>query len=92
MTEFECGCRIMTDVIRLNERGCNKPSWNYLLKTFVNVCGRCAHKQMKFQQMENMMMDVQRQRMDMFLNDIVSLTLNLKQIPKIELLNFNLKP
>ena len=38
MTKFDCGCRIMTDVITLNGR--NQPKWNYLLKTFVNVCGK----------------------------------------------------
>ena len=43
---MNCGCRTMVDVIRLNER--DQPTWNCLLKTFANVCGRCAHKQMKF--------------------------------------------
>ena len=34
----------MTEVITLNDR--NQPMWNYLLKTFVNVCGKCGKKQM----------------------------------------------
>ena len=40
MTKFDCGCRIMSEVIALNGR--NQPFWNYLLKTFVNVCGKLA--------------------------------------------------
>ena len=66
MTKFDCGCRIMTDVITLNDR--NQPNWNYLLKTFVNVCGKCYKKQMKFQQMENKLMELEKQRMEMFMN------------------------
>ena len=66
MTKFDCGCRIMTEVITLNGR--NQPMWNYLLKTFVNVCGKCGKKQMKFQQMENKLMEMEKQRMEMFLN------------------------
>ena len=66
MTKFDCGCRIMTDIITLNGR--NQPMWNYLLKTFVNVCGKCGKKQMKFQQMENKLMEMEKQRMEMFLN------------------------
>ena len=31
MTKFDCGCRIIADVITLNDR--NQPNWNYLLKT-----------------------------------------------------------
>ena len=64
MTKFDCGCRIMTDVTTLNGR--NQPNWNYLLKTFVNVCGKCYKKQMKFQYMENKLMVMEKQRMDMF--------------------------
>ena len=67
MTTMNCRCRIKVDVIRLNER--EQPTWNYLLETFVNVCGRCAHKQMKFQQMEIIIMNLEKQRMDMFLNE-----------------------
>ena len=67
MTKFDCGCRIMTDVITLNGR--NQPMWNYLLKTFVNVCGKCSKKQMKFQYMENKIMEMEKQRMDMFLEN-----------------------
>ena len=66
MTKFDCGCRIMTEVITLNGR--NQPMWNYLLKTFVNVCGKCGKKQMKFQQMENKLLEMEKQRMEMFLN------------------------
>ena len=66
MTKFDCGCRIMTDVITLNDR--NQPNWNYLLKTFVNVCGKCYKKQMKFQYMENKLMEMEKQRMEMFMN------------------------
>ena len=66
MTKFDCGCRIMTDVITLNGR--NQPMWNYLLKTFVNVCGKCYRKQMKFQYMENKLMEMEKQRMEMFMN------------------------
>ena len=65
MTKFDCGCRIMTDVITLNDT--KQPNWNYLLKTFVNVCGKCYKKQMKFQYMENKLMEMEKQRMEMFL-------------------------
>ena len=68
MTEFECGCRIMSDVINLNKGDYKKPIWNYLLRTFVNVCGNCSKKQMKFQWMENKLMEMEKQRMDMFRN------------------------
>ena len=57
----------MTDVITLNDR--NQPNWNYLLKTFVNVCGKCYKKQMKFQYMENKLMEMEKQRMEMFLEN-----------------------
>ena len=66
MTKFDCGCRIMSEVIALNGR--NQPFWKYLLKTFVNVCGKCGKKQMKFQQMENKLLEMEKQRMDMFMN------------------------
>ena len=56
----------MTDVITLNDR--NQPMWNYLLKTFVNVCGKCYKKQIKFQYMENKLMEMEKQRMEMFMN------------------------
>ena len=68
MTEFECGCRIMSECINLNRRDYKKPNWNYLLKTFVNVCGKCGKKQMKFQYMENKLLEMEKQRMEMFLN------------------------
>ena len=66
MTKFDCGCRIIADVITLNDR--NQPNWNYLLKTFVNVCGKCYKKQTKFQYMENKLMEMEKQRMEMFMN------------------------
>ena len=68
MTEFECGCRIMSECINLNRRDYKKPNWSYLLKTFVNVCGKCGKKQMKFQHMENKLLEMEKQRMDMFMN------------------------
>ena len=39
-----------------------------LLKTFVNVCGKCGKNQMKFQQMENKLLEMEKQRMEMFMN------------------------
>ena len=66
MTKFDCGCRIMTDVITLNGR--NQPVWTYLLTTFVNVCGKCSKKQIKFQYMENKFMEMEKQRVVMFMN------------------------
>ena len=92
MTKFDCGCRIMTDVITLNDR--NQPNWNYLLKTFVNVCGKCYKKQMKFQQIENKLMEMEKQRMEMFMNyedeehdtyfDLTELKEHLKTLPPNE--------
>ena len=32
MTKFDCGCRIMSECITLNNGDYKKPSWNYLLK------------------------------------------------------------
>ena len=29
MTEFECGCRIMSECINLNRGDYKKPNWNY---------------------------------------------------------------
>ena len=63
MTKFECGCRIMTDAISLNE----KPYWGYLLKTYVNICGKCGDRQMKLPKMENMLLDNEKLRMKMFI-------------------------
>jgi len=68
MTKFDCGCRIMSDIINLNSGDYKKPHWEYLLKTFVNVCGKCGKKQMKFQYMENKLMEMEKQRMEMFMN------------------------
>ena len=64
MTKFNCGCRIMTEIITLNGR--DQPCWQYMLKTFVNICGKCGKKQMKFQYMENKLMEMEKQRMEMF--------------------------
>ena len=82
----------MTDVITLNGR--NQPVWNYLLKTFVNVCGKCYKKQMKFQYMENKLMEMEKQRMEMFLEnedeeqdtyfDLTELKEHLKTLPPNE--------
>ena len=47
-TKFECGCRIVCEHINLNRGDLMKPQWEYLLKTFVNVCGKCGKKQTKF--------------------------------------------
>ena len=58
----------MSECITLNNGDYRKPSWNYLSKTFVNVCGKCGKKQMKFQQVENKLLDMEKQRMEMFLN------------------------
>ena len=68
MTKFDCGCRIMSECITLNNGDDKNPSWNYLLKTFVNVCGKCGKKQMKFQQMENKLLEMEKQRVEMFLD------------------------
>ena len=64
MTKFNCGCRIMTEIISLNGR--DQPCWQYMLKTFVNICGKCGKKQMKFQYMENKLMEMEKQRMEIF--------------------------
>ena len=92
MTKFDCGCRIMTDVITRNDT--KQPNWNYLLKTFVNVCGKCYKKQMKFQYMENKLMEMEKQRMEMFLEnedeeqdtyfDLTELKEHLKTLPPNE--------
>ena len=82
----------MTDVITLNDR--NQPNWNYLLKTVVNVCGKCYKKHMKFQYMENKLMEMEKQRMEMFLEnedeeedtyfDLTELKEHLKTLPPNE--------
>ena len=66
MTKFDCGCRIMSEC-NLNNVW-NKPNWNYLLKTFVYVCGKCSKKQMKFQYMENKLIEMEKKRMERFMN------------------------
>ena len=56
----------MTEIITLNSR--DQPKWSYMLKTCVNICGKCGKKQMKFRYMENKLMEMEKQRMEMFLN------------------------
>ena len=34
----------------------------------MNVCGKCGKKQMKFQQMENKLLEMEKQRMEMFMD------------------------
>ena len=58
----------MSGCINLNSGDYKKPNWGYLLKTFVNVCGKCGKKQMKFQYMENKLMEMEKQHMEMFMN------------------------
>ena len=70
MTTLNCGCRIMSDIINLNgEESIDRIYWSYNLKTFVNICGKCGKKQMKFNYMENKLMEMERARMAMFLED-----------------------
>ena len=38
------------------------------VQIFVNVCGKCDKKQMKFQYMENKLLEMEKKRMEMFLN------------------------
>ena len=66
MNKFDCG--FMSGCINLNSGDYKKPNWGYLLKTFVNVCGKCGKKQMKFQYMENKLMEMEKQHMEMFMN------------------------
>ena len=68
MIKFDRGCRMMTECIDLNSNADKKPHWGYMLKTFVNVCGKCGKKQMKFQHMENKLMEMEKQRIEMFMN------------------------
>ena len=56
MTEFECGCRIISDVINLNKGSLKQPCWN------------CSKKQMKFQQSENIRIMEERERMVYIMN------------------------
>ena len=65
MTTLKCGCRTITDIISLNDR--DEPNWQYFLKTFVNLCGKCGKKQTKFNYMENKIMEMEKQRMNMFI-------------------------
>ena len=66
MSTLKCGCRISNDIIRLNSR--DEPNWQYFLKTFVNLCGKCGKKQTPFNFMENKIMEMEKQRMNMFIN------------------------
>ena len=68
MTKFDCGCPIMCECINLSSGDYKKPNQSYLLNTFVNVCGKCSKKQMKFQYMENKLLELEKQRMEMFMN------------------------
>ena len=68
MTKFDCECRIMSECKCNLNNVWNKPNWNYLLKTFVNVCGKCSKKQMKFQYMENKLIEMEKKRMEKFMN------------------------
>ena len=67
MTTLKCGCRIVSDVIDLNKT--DRICWMHNLKTFVNICGRCHKKEMKFQYMENKLIEMEKQRMLMFLKE-----------------------
>ena len=58
----------MCECINLSSGDYKKPNWSYLLKTFVNVCGKRSKKQMKFQYMENKLLELEKQRMEMFMN------------------------
>ena len=60
----------MTAVISLNEW--KEPNWTYLLKTFVNMCGKCGKRQKKFQFMENTLLEMEKARMIMFFENDVS--------------------
>ena len=60
MTKFDCGCRIVSECITLNNGDYKENSWNDLLRTFVNVCGKCGKKQIEFQQMENKLLEMEK--------------------------------
>ena len=60
----------MTEVTSLNEW--KEPNWTYVLKTFVNMCGKCGKRQMKFQFMENKLLEMEKTRMRMFFENDVS--------------------
>ena len=69
MTTFNCGCHIISDVIDLNNSEFNNKYLGYLLKTYINMCGRCGKKQMKFQYMENKLMEMEKRRVKMFFEE-----------------------
>ena len=54
----------MTEVISLNEW--KEPNWTYLLNTYVKMCGKCRKRQMKFQTMQNKLVELEKARMIMF--------------------------
>ena len=64
MTKYDCGCRIMCECMNLSSGIYKKPNWGCLLKTFVIVCGKCGKKQMKFQQIENKLLEMEKERME----------------------------
>ena len=69
MTKLECGCRIMSDVINLNADDRNNPAWSYMMKTYSNICGRHSHRQLKFQYMENKLLEMEKDRVRMFMEE-----------------------
>ena len=58
----------------------------------MNVCGKCGKKQMKFQQMESKLLEMEKQRMETFINsedentyfDLTELKEHLKTLPPNE--------
>ena len=63
-SSLKCGCKIIGDIINLNDDICGR-NWNYMMRTFVNMCGKCGDKQLKFQEMENKLIDMEKSRMKM---------------------------
>ena len=63
-SSLKCGCKIIGDIINLNDDICGH-NWNYMMRTFVNMCGKCGDKQLKFQEMENKLIDMEKSRMKM---------------------------
>ena len=63
-SSLKCGCKILGDIINLNDDICGH-NWNYMMRTFVNMCGKCGDKQLKFQEMENKLIDMEKSRMKM---------------------------
>ena len=63
-SNLKCGCKVIGDIINLNDDICGH-NWNYMMRTFVNMCGKCGDKQLKFQVMENKLIDMEKSRMKM---------------------------